>query len=370
MAFEAQLEALKTRGQYRHLREVETVLQQRIYKDGKEWLNFTSNDYLGLGQRPLDVNQLQAYGEKYASHLASSRLVSGNSALYTKLEQQMGEALGYEAALIMASGYDANLAVFQIFKRQDVVIFSDALNHASIIDGIHLSRVKKVIFPHRDYDMLKKEMAKYPNATKVIVTDTVFSTNGHLVNLDAIRRLKMEFDNTIIVVDDSHGFGLGYDMSYDDIDVVTTSLSKGLGAHGGLILCSKVIKDMLVNMARPLIYSNCMPTMNLYLIEQQFEALEEAQNERERLHHNIQEFNHYFGSSCGASTAIKAIEVKNNKQANDVYEALLTEGIWVSLFRYPTVEKPTLRMSLSSWHKSKDIQKLIHMLQKGGVGGV
>ena len=370
MRFESYLEHLHQQGQYRQLREVETARQQRLYRDGQVWINFTSNDYLGLGQRSIKINQLERYIEKYGAHLASSRLVSGHSALYAEIEREISETYAFETALLMGSGYDANLAVFQILKKQEVVVFSDALNHASIIDGMQLARVRKVIFPHLDYERLATEMAKYPHQMKVIVTDSIFSTNGHIADLNQLRRLKAEFPQTLLVVDDAHGFGLGYDTSYKNIDIVTSSLSKAMGAHGGLILCSNEILEVLINTARPLIYSNCLPTMNLFLIQTQFRALQNANTERQQLHHNIQLFNDAYTSSDHTSTAIKTITYQDIHTANEMYNMLLDSGFWVSLFRPPTVAFPTLRMSLSACHEQDDIIRLLSILKKGDTSHV
>lgn len=365
MQFQSYLEQLQQQGQYRQLREVETARQQRLYRDGQAWINFTSNDYLGLGQRSIKMDELERAIQKYGAHLGSSRLVSGHSTLYAEIEQDISEAYGFEGALLLGSGYEANLAVFQMFKKQDVVVFSDVLNHASIIDGIQLARVKKVVFPHLDYARLKMEMAKYPHQLKVIVTDTIFSTNGHMADLHQLRRLKSEFPGTLLVVDDAHGFGLGYGTGYENIDIVTTSLSKAMGAHGGLILCSYVIREMLINTARPLIYSNCLPTMNLFLIQEQFRALQNADFERRQLHQNIQYFNDMYANKEHTLTAIKTVTYENVHTAKAMHSQLLDSGFWVSLFRPPTVATPALRMSLSALHEQEDIMRLHTILKKG-----
>ncbi|WP_274314641.1 aminotransferase class I/II-fold pyridoxal phosphate-dependent enzyme [Staphylococcus hyicus] len=128
MIFESYLNDLQSQGQYRQLREVATAHKQSISRDGKTWINFTSNDYLGLGQRHIDVMQLQKRLDKYGAHLASSRLVSGHSKYYVDLEARIRDHYQFDEALLMTSGYDANLAIFQIFKQEKVVVFSDALN--------------------------------------------------------------------------------------------------------------------------------------------------------------------------------------------------------------------------------------------------
>lgn len=183
MDFQRKLDAIQAKGQLRQLREVEAVDGKWLTVQGRRFLNFTSNDYLGLGQ----MTHADGMSEKGQKHLASSRLVSGNSALYTKIERLLSTHFHFEDALVTTSGYDANLAVMQAFQDETVVVFSDEANHASIIDGIRLSRLKKVIYPHNDVVALEKALLQYPETlTKVIVTDSVFSTDGAFAKLDAL----------------------------------------------------------------------------------------------------------------------------------------------------------------------------------------
>lgn len=260
MDLQRKLDAIQAKGQLRQLREVEAVDGKWLTVQGRRFLNFTSNDYLGLGQ----MTHADGMSEKGQKHLASSRLVSGNSALYTKIERLLSTHFHFEDALVTTSGYDANLAVMQAFQDEAVVVFSDEANHASIIDGIRLSRLKKVIYPHNDVVALEKALLQYPETlTKVIVTDSVFSTDGAFANLDALVQLKAKIPNIWLVVDDAHAFGLRLHTHYSNIDILTTSLSKGVGAHGGAILCSALFKQVLVNVARPVIYSNALPQLQL-----------------------------------------------------------------------------------------------------------
>lgn len=172
------LSQLKQQQRYRTLKEVHLIEGKTIRLGERDYINFTSNDYLGLAQLPLDIEDFSKFVERYGTNLASSRLVSGDSVLYTEIEQLLSQHFDFEEAVIMNSGYDANLALFNAFKGEEVVAFSDSENHASIIDGLKLSRISKEIYHHLDYQDLERRLSAYPDTTKLIMTDSVFSTNG------------------------------------------------------------------------------------------------------------------------------------------------------------------------------------------------
>lgn len=371
--FEARLNKLRQQPTFRRLNTAEYVSKKYITINGKTYINFTSNDYLGLAQLPINVNHLNDYLAYYGINYASSRLVSGNSILYHELERLFCSYYPFEDCLITNSGYDANLAIFNIFKGQDVVVFSDARNHASIIDGIKLSGLSKKIFPHLDYDTLEEQLSHYPNTTKVIVTDSIFSTHGDVADLHRLTTLKKRHPNTQLVVDHSHGLGLEIYDSLDNIDILTASLSKALGAQGGIIMCSHIIKQLLVNLARPIIYSSALPLYNLYQIKRHLLYLHAQTYRESKLTQLSIYFNTLFNFKMPSkfkppTSPIKYIEFDNFKDAEVIYKNLLAQGIFASYFRYPTVEKPILRISLSYFHNKDDIHLLLrafHNFKKG-----
>ncbi|MCW0986276.1 aminotransferase class I/II-fold pyridoxal phosphate-dependent enzyme [Staphylococcus gallinarum] len=371
--FESQLNTLKQYKTFRHLNNVEYVSKKHITINAKTYINFTSNDYLGLAQLPININQLNDYLSYYGINYASSRLVSGNSQLYQNIERLFCSHYPFEDALITNSGYDANLAIFNIFKDQGVIVFSDARNHASIIDGIKLSGLSKRIYPHLDYNALDQQLSLHPTTTKLIVTDSIFSTHGTMADLQQIITLKKRHPNTYIVVDHAHGLGLNLYDTLEGIDILTASLSKALGTQGGIILCSNTVKQLLVNLARPLIYSSALPIFNLYQIERNLHYLCAQSYRATKLVHLSQYFNllakdKMNTQNCHTLSPIKYIEFDSYKDAETIYEQLLTEGILVSYFRYPTVDRPMLRISLSYFHNEDDIKLLLqlcHNLTKG-----
>lgn len=365
--FETRLNTLKQRKTFRQLNTVEHVSKKHITINEKTYINFTSNDYLGLAQLPINTNQLGNYFVDYGINYASSRLVSGNASLYQDVERLFCSHYPFEDCIITNSGYDANLAIFNIFKDQKIMVFSDARNHASIIDGIKLSGLSKQIYPHLDYDTLDEQLSHYPNSTKLIVTDSIFSTHGTMADLQRLTTLKKQHPNTHLVVDHAHGLGLGLYDTLEDIDILTASLSKALGTQGGIILCSNTVKQLLVNLARPIIYSSALPIFNLYQIERNLHYLHSQSYRATKLiqlsnyFNNLAEFK--WGShSRRTLSPIKYIEFEDFKAAETIYERLLTQGILASYFRYPTVEQPMLRISLSYFHNETDIQLLLNAM--------
>ncbi|ARJ50797.1 aminotransferase class I/II-fold pyridoxal phosphate-dependent enzyme [Staphylococcus lutrae] len=366
MDLQRKLQDIEAQGIRRQLREVTAVNGKWIEIEGRQLLNFTSNDYLGMGQIPLSIESMRD-----ASDPSSSRLVSGNVTHYRQIEQTLAEHFQFEDALVMNSGYDANLAVMQAFQGEEVILMSDAANHASLIDGIRLSRLNKVIYPHQDIQTLEKRLRQYPESmTKVIVTDSVFSTHGDMAQLEALIALKAKIPNVWLLVDDSHAFGLNLHTAYAHIDILTTSLSKGVGAHGGAILCSHLFKQVLVNTARVLIYSNALPIIDLVRMDEKLKRVfthAERSNALRQLSLTFNQlYQQYFGNPYQIQdlTPIKAITFDSYDKAEKVYQSLESEGYYVSYFRYPTVPKPALRVSLSWFHEVQDLKQFFVVLQR------
>ncbi|MCU5746305.1 pyridoxal phosphate-dependent aminotransferase family protein [Staphylococcus sp. SQ8-PEA] len=370
MDFNKKLEKIREAGHLRTLTDIHSIEGKFITSTRGRYINFTSNDYLGLAQ---EQEYLPVHPQNHMD-LASSRLVSGNSILYTTIERRMSEMFGFEAALVTNSGYDANLALFNIFKGESVVAFSDEDNHASIIDGLRLSDISKEIYSHLDYDMLEAKLQQHPNSTKLICTDTVFSTTGDMVDVERLRKLKQKYPQTLIMIDDSHGLGLGLIEDYRDIDMLTASLSKGIGAYGGVILCNNTVKQLILNLGRPVIYSSSMPNSQLTHILLNLDLVQKADDNRAHVKYLSQYFNHLLEAHTGrkndALSPIKFIEYESQIKAESTYEKLLEAGIWVSYFRYPTVQKPTLRLSLNYYHSAEDLEvifKYLNLISEGGT---
>lgn len=364
---EQTLTNLKDAGLYRELLDIDTLSGQYLIIDGKRYINFTSNDYLGLGQMDFDPDELGAFLNQYGHHLSSSRLISGNSQVYSTLETQISDYFGFEESVIFNSGYDANLAVFNSFKGENILVFSDQHNHASLIDGMKLSGTEKLVYTHLDYDELEDHLALCHtlDIPKMIVSDSVFSTDGSMIDLARLIELKQKYD-AWLVIDDSHGLGLNLIKDDSNIDILTSSLSKAWGAHGGIVLCSSSIKQLIINKGRSLIYTSGLPMHQLYFIQKQFDALRQADTNRVTLAELSAYFNTqlatHFPSQSRSISPIKNIVFEDLHTAATVHQQLFQRGFFVSYLRYPTVQQPTLRISLSSFHHQDAIDALFNAL--------
>ncbi|MEM5398266.1 aminotransferase class I/II-fold pyridoxal phosphate-dependent enzyme [Staphylococcus gallinarum] len=369
MNIQRHLKNLHQSGMYRELKSIESVFGKFIFIDGQRYINFTSNDYLGLGQLAFNVEDFEQFMKKYSLNLSSSRLVSGNSIIYDHLETEISSWLHFENCLISNSGYDANLTIFNTLKDENVLIFSDEKNHASIIDGIKLNGLKKLIYNHLDYDHLESMLGMYAakDVQKIIVSDSVFSTNGHIIDMDRLVALKNKYDATLLI-DASHSLGLNIFKDYQDVDVLTASLSKAWGAHGGVILCNSDVKELMVNQGRPVIYSSSLPIYNLFFIKK---GLHYLSNNYER-QANIAYLSNYFNecfkkllpNQLYSVSPIKYITFDHLDVAEEIYHKLLDNNIFLSYLRYPTVQKPTLRISLSYFHDEEDVDKLFTLINQ------
>ncbi|HDT7020374.1 TPA: pyridoxal phosphate-dependent aminotransferase family protein [Staphylococcus aureus] len=369
MMFQEQIDLLQQKGLYRSLKSVGYIDRQYIEVENKRCTNYTSNDYLGLGQIAFDKDDFERFMRKYSYHLSSSRLISGSSTAYEEIETMLAGWLGYSACTILNSGYDANLALFNIFKNTNCVVFSDQENHASIIDGIKLSGLEKVIYKHLDICDLEKRLAEYPNQNipKIIISDSVFSTNGDVVDIGQLVSLKHKYNATLIL-DVSHSFGIENYSNYQGVDILTSSLSKACGAYGGVILSSNDVKDMLINHGRPLIYSSSLPIYNLYFIKRNIEKLINADDRRTKLNSLSKYFNQKLKALNvnynSSNSPIKFIEFDDIEAAENIHQTLLKHHVFTSYLRYPTVTKPMLRISLSYFHTEQDVDRLFEILHQ------
>ncbi|MCG3399509.1 aminotransferase class I/II-fold pyridoxal phosphate-dependent enzyme [Staphylococcus massiliensis] len=367
MDFEASLQRIKDQGLYRELTSFNKVDQATVRTETDTYINFTSNDYLGLGQcsRATDMD---ATLKDVGMHYASSRLVSGNTYLYEAIEHDMSAIFQFKHSLITTSGYAANLAAFSIFRNEPhVMVFSDEKNHASIIDGIKLNRLETVVYPHLDYNTLEDELAKYPHTTKIIVSDSIFSTNGDMVDIDQLKHLKDNYQDTYIILDDAHGLGLNMFQSYDAVDILTSSLSKALGAFGGLIMTrDTMMHDLIINKGRSFIYSGCLPNYNLIQLRHLLDIYQSETYRQSDLKALSSYFNRQYAALFKAEpftlAPIKAIPVNDIENGFKVHAYLKAHGFLTSFFRYPTVETPMIRLSLTSMHTKSDIDNFLTTL--------
>ncbi|MDP6037263.1 MAG: 8-amino-7-oxononanoate synthase, partial [Candidatus Latescibacteria bacterium] len=295
---QSELEHLRTLGLYRKVRQIETAQEPHIRINGHDLILFCSNNYLGLANHPAlrgaAVEALNTYG----SSTVASALISGYMRPHAELEQRMAQFLGTEAAIAFPTGYTANLGVITTLIGPDDIVFSDRLNHRSIIDGCRLSRAQIAVYDHCNTDHLRAELQKAKKyRRRLIVTDGVFSMDGDIAPLPELVTLTQQYE-AILMVDDAHGTGvLGasgrgtfehFDLSPNDIDIHMTSGSKALGASGGYISGSTDLIDLIRNRSASYIYTTSMPPDACASTTAALDLIDNTPEIRQNLWHNTE----------------------------------------------------------------------------------
>ena len=340
------------------------IEKQYIKINKKKLLNFSSNDYLGI--KPSKI--------KYSQFQSSSRLVSGNDESFTTLEKKLSEHKSQEKTIIYPTGYMANLGVVSALAGKQDTIFSDELNHASIVEACKLSGSKIKIFKHNDMDDLGKKIKKV-KGRKFLVTEGIFSMDGDWSKLNEITEIA-EKKGLITILDDAHGdFVLGKDGRgtgeffnvQKRIDVYISSLSKGLGSFGGYASGRKDLIDLCINTSKTFIYTSALPSsINQYSLKR-FNSNREMY--RKGLWKKINQFHNRLneiGFSTTSTSQIIPIIIGNEKKVVEFSRFLMTKGIFAQAIRYPTVKKnqARIRISISGWLSEKEIELAIQVLEK------
>ncbi|MBS1268884.1 MAG: 8-amino-7-oxononanoate synthase [Nitrosopumilus sp.] len=358
-----ELEVIKQKNLYRKLRYGK-IQGSHITINGKKLLNLSSNDYLGIPIRKNQVKQLQS----------SSRSVSGNDESYKKLEKVLAKHKSQQNSLIFPTGYMANLGVISSIAKKGDVIFSDELNHASIIESCKLSDAKISIYKHNNMQDLKTKL-KQKGKNKFIITEGVFSMDGDSSHLKQITEIS-EKSNAITIVDDAHGdFVLGKDGKgtpnsfkvSKKIDVYISSLSKGLGSFGGYVASQNNVIDLCINKSKSFIYTSALPSFLIEHTLQRFESNRDKQRKiLERNTKQLSEGLKEIGYNIQSKSHIIPIIIGNEKEAMKFGKFLNDNGVFVQPIRFPTVPKnqARLRISVTAWLTRKDIKKTLSIFEK------
>ena len=334
----------------------------RIERDGQVMLNLSSNDYLGLASR-TDLREafFEEWKEKdYPLSSSSSRLLTGNFTVYTELEQLMAERFNREAALLFNSGYHANTGILPALADKQTLILADKLVHASIIDGILFSGAPFQRYRHNDYNqletLLKKNAGQYEQL--FIVTESIFSMDGDVADLRRLVELKKSYPNVCLYVDEAHAIGvrgkngLGIAEEQDcirEIDLLVGTFGKALASMGAYVVCSRTIREYLVNCMRPLIFSTALPPTQIAWTRFIFERLPEFSSLREELtltSHLLSDALEGKGGEISESHIIPYIIGENNDCISKA-EELQRKGFYCLPVRPPTVPKGTARIRFS-----------------------
>jgi len=360
---EKKLSGIKKNNLLRNLQDSH-VEKQFIKQNGRKLLNFSSNDYLGIKSGKMKHIQFQS----------SSRLVSGNDTSFSLLEKKLARHKSQEQAIIFPTGYMANLGMITSIATKHDTIFSDELNHASIVEACKLSGSKIKIFKHNDIGDLERKVQK-TKGKKILITEGVFSMDGDWSKLNEICQVSEKY-GMITVLDDAHGdFVLGKDgkgtANFFDvekkIDLYVSSLSKGLGSFGGYVCGKKKLIDLCINTSKTFIYTSALPSsINQYSLNR-FNSKREIYREKlwEKInlfHKRLEEIELHTTST----SQIIPVIIGNEKKAMEFSKFLRINGIFAQAIRYPTVKKDQarIRISITGWLSNKEIEYSIQILEK------
>lgn len=377
-----EIETLKTSGLFNRIRTLSSPQGAWLVVDGKRVLNFCSNNYLGLANHPKVVQAARDAMEKYGIGPAAVRTIAGTMDVHVELERRLAAFKGVESAITFQSGFNANMATIPALVGKEDVIFSDELNHASIIDGCRLSGAKIVRYNHCDPQDLEKalfeERRNHPRA--LVVTDGVFSMDGDIAPLDQIYDVAKKY-GTILMVDDAHGEGVlgrggrgivDHYHLHGKVDVEIGTLSKAFGVVGGIVAGNSLIVEWLRQRGRPFLFSSAMTVPDTAACLASLEILENSTELVDRLWENTRFFKEEMrkaGFDLGKSvTPITPVMLGEATLAQDFSKALFEEGVFAMAIGFPTVPrgKARIRVMISAAHQKEDLERGLEIFIKVG----
>ncbi len=331
-----------------------------IFEDNKKYLNLSSNDYLGIAEDRKILNNFLKIAD-FSMGSASSRLLTGSSYVYAKLECLLSALYRKDKSLIFNSGYHANTGIMSALLSKRDVVFCDKLNHASILDGIKLSDAKMFRYKHLDYENLEELLQKHRNdyETAIIVTESLFSMDGDIADLNKLVELKNKY-NAVLIVDEAHAFGVygsrGLGIAEEqncikDIDIIVGTFGKAIGSMGAFCCGHEVLINYLINKCRPLIFSTAIPEINIafsYFVIT--EVIPNLRNQRRELLITAQKLREKLASLQLATTGsshIVPVILGENKTAVNASKVLIDNGFYLLPVRHPTVPQNTARVRIS-----------------------
>jgi len=378
--FSEKLDQIKKNGLYRKMRYLQTPQGPHIKIDGKDYLLLSSNSYLGLcNDARLKQAALDAI-EKYGVASGGSRLTTGSYEIHQKLEEEIAAFKGTEAALLFNTGYMANVGTISSLADKSWVIFSDRLNHASIIDGCRLSKAEIVVYDHCDTADLARKVRGYHNRQALIVTDGLFSVDGDVAPLPALVEIAQK-NNILLMVDDAHATGVlglsgggtaDYFSLRDQIDIQMGTLSKALASEGGFIAGKRSLIDYLANTARSFIFSTALSPSMIAVSLKALEIVRTEPQRRETLRVNTAWFRAELraaGFDVPENEApIISIILGHPDLAVSFSDKLMERNIFVSAIRPPTVPPGTsrLRISMMATHSRDDLKQALNCIAEIG----
>ena len=365
-----------------NLRQLPSILHEErdIIVNGQRMLNLSSNDYLGLAS---DIELRREFldtltPETFLPSSSSSRLLTGNFTVYDRLEQQLAEAFGTEAALVFNSGYHANTGILPAICDARTLILADKLVHASLIDGIRLSGAKCIRFRHNEYCQLERLVEEQHSNWNsiIIVTESIFSMDGDAADLEELVHLKKRFPNVYLYVDEAHAFGIRGDNGLGcaeeqgcitNIDFLVGTFGKSLASAGAYIVCKQVIRDYLINKMRTFIFTTALPPVNIQWTSFLLQRLPDFRSKRDTLKQTSQLLREALkqkGYDCPSVSHIVPMVTGTSSASLLKAEELQRKGFYVLPVRPPTVPEGTsrIRFSLTAAIHMEEISALINQL--------
>jgi len=379
-----EIEAIRQAGLYKEERIILTPQSSHIRIKQGNVVNFCANNYLGLASDPRVVQAAYEGLGKYGFGMASVRFICGTLDIHKELESKIAKFLGAEDAILYSSCFDANGGLFEAILSEQDAIISDALNHASIIDGIRLCKAKRYRYKNNDMNDLEtqlKDADREGAKVKLIATDGVFSMDGIIANLKDICGLAEKYQ-ALVMIDDSHSTGFvgktgrgvpEYHGVMGRVDIITSTFGKAMGgASGGFTAARKEIVELLRQRSRPYLFSNSLAPVIVYTTLKVIDILKESTELRDRLEKNCIYFRAEIEKqgfrTTGAGHPIVPILLGDAKLAVDIARDMLEEGIYVVGFSYPVVPKgqARIRTQVSAGHSMDDLKKAVEAFKKIG----
>ena len=370
------LDELRERGLHRRLRMISGPQGPRVLLDGRPVLLLCSNNYLGLADHPRVREAAAEAAMRWGVGAGASRLISGNMKLHRRLEERLADFKGHEAALLFGSGYLANTGAIAALARNGEVVFSDQLNHASIIDGCRLSRAETFAYRHADLDHLEWGLRKAQGRGSLIVTDGVFSMDGDVAPIEGLVRLAHRYDCRLMV-DEAHATGaigpggrgsVAAAGLSDEVDVVVGTLGKALGSYGAYVCASNEVVDYLINVARPFIFSTAPPPPTVAAADAALEVLTSNPHRVERLQANAKMMREALLAEglplAPSETQIVPVMVGDPEVTVQLSELALERGVFAQGIRPPTVPEGTSRLRLTTMatHRGSELVRAAKVL--------
>jgi 8-amino-7-oxononanoate synthase len=374
--FSDELHRLEMMGLLRSVLSRQSAQGRRIRFTGRYYRNFSSNDYLGLTSHPEMAVSVSRAVARFGSGSGASRLLAGGTVLHARLEEETARFKSCESALLFNSGYCANTGILPAIATEGSTIFSDELNHASIIDGCRLSTAKTMIYRHRDVDDLERRIRKAKAGRKVVVTDSVFSMEGDIAPVREIHELCLKYD-CLLYLDDAHATGvLGKgkgSLAHFGIEpgprvIQMGTFSKALGSCGAFAAGSTEVVKWIANTARSFMFSTVLPAhvaaaslAAIRILKKDRSLLPRLWSNREHLAQGIREAGLDI---CGSATPILPVKVRDVDEALALASFLFERGIYAPAVRPPSVREPRIRITVSAAHTEEDIAALISALKE------